>query len=319
MVAIMKTNLLSIINATGQIEDAPDLGTILMTEVRMNIQVQPDELASLWTTYDLPTQHLPKLRHPVDAFRRAAPRNRTSAKHKGLMLVEYKGPAKEQYDLQMACVLTRSTDRSDRIEVHHQNRTVLGIDKDGNVKRIDPIGHAPTVDEDAYLDAVIAQYEQLRKHIDGDQIRGAITKVLNDASAIWVHTTTYVVPQTQVQTARNLTGLLRALDRFVPRDHAGNRVVVIQYQDTPEQRSQLRDQIQAHVRREIEGKFVEIASAQKTRGKIGERAKDTMMADIGQLGILIAEYEQVLKESLMPVRNYLAMQQALLTQELNSL
>lgn len=320
MVATMRTNIFSVVNQTAvpEIDDAPDLGTILMTEVRTDIQIAQDDLRLLWNQRNLPPEYLPKVRHHADAFRRAAPRNRPSAKRKGLMLVEYKGPAKEQHDLQVACVLTRSADAADRIAVHHKNRTVVGIDKAGTFVTIDPVV-PPDDDELAYVEDVRRQYDILRRSIDGDQIRSGLTRALKDASAVWVHTTTYIVPATQVETARSVAGVLKDLDRYIPQGRSGNRVVVIQYQDTPEQRNQLRDQIQHHVRREIEGKFVEIAAAQKQRGKMGDRAKDTIMADIGQLGLLIAEYEQVLKESLAPVRNYVDMQRLLLQRELDAL
>lgn len=315
MVASLKTNIMSLLASVPEIDDREDLGTMLMMEIRSSIAVPPDRLRELWEKHGLPMAHLPRPRTANDAFRRAAPRNRPS---KGLMLVEYKGGAKHDEDLELVYVLTRSSDVDDKIFVVHRNRSVIGLKKDGTLYHQPPL-NPPTDDERAYIHEIGERFERIRQTVDGDQIRGACNAMLREASAVWVHTSTHVIPQTQVQTARAITGLVRDLDAYIPDNHGANRLVVLQYIDTPDQRDQLREQISSHVEREIQSKFVKIAKARQDRAKMGERAKETMLSDINQLGLLIAEYESVLRESLQPVHNMLALQQHLLRQELDTL
>lgn len=316
MVASLKTNILSLLNnLPEEIDDREDLGTMLMMEVRSAIAVPPDVLEQLWDAHGLPKQHMPKLRSANDAFRRAAPRNRPV---RGLTLVEYKGDARADEDFELVYVLTRSKDMNDKIAVVHRNRTIIGLKKDGTLHLQEPVT-PPTPDEREYVREISTRYESMLTTIDGDQIRSACNAVLHEAKAVWVHTSTHVIPQTNVQAARSISGLIRDLNRYIRRGHEPSRLVVLQYVDTPDQRSQLRDQIQTHVQREIQAKFVRIAKARNDRATLGERAKETMLADIAQLGGLIAEYEMVLKESLLPVHNMLQMQQALLRQELDTL
>lgn len=311
---IQTSNLLTLLARDGG--DVPNLGTIMMMEIRQSIAISPDDLIALWQLHNLPQVYLPRPRTARDAFRKAAPRNRPQD---GLTLIEYRGAAKQSDGLDLACVLTRSTDARSKIALVHRNRAVIGLDEQGALVIVEP-STGLTDQETRYCETIRQQFRHIQQHIDGDQIRGALGRVMRDAQAVWIHDGTWVIPQTREATAVSVAAVIRDLNGYLPCGVSPNRLVTIQYTDTPEQRQQLREQIQEHVRREIEAKLVEIVGYQKNRaagGKpIGERKQESALAEIARLGELIVEYETVLRESLAPVHHFLQMQQTLLEREL---
>ena len=131
--AELQSNLIAFLNREDDL--APNLGTIMMIELRQSIAITPFDLNALWQLYNLPMAYLPRPRTARDAYRKAAPRNRP---RNGLTLIEYKGEARNPYGLDLACVLTSSTDAKRKIAVVHRNRAVVGLDEQGDLVVIDP-------------------------------------------------------------------------------------------------------------------------------------------------------------------------------------
>lgn len=285
------------------------LGTIVMIELRDGIAVPIDKLRTAWTRLGLPPGYCPRQRNDRDAFRKATPRKQWQ---EGLALIEYKGKAKPR-DLDLACILTRSTDSKTKMTITHRNRAVIALDTQGQLVTQIPEGSPPK--ELAYIHRVEQQYHQARTTIDGSLLRGAIARVLRDANAVWLRDGVHLVTHRQYPTVEALQQLITFLNDY---SDAPSRMLTVVYGDLPEQRTQLRYALRDHVEREIRNKLVEITGYLDARGDkgIGTRKSATVMGDLLQLGVLIDEIEHALHETQHDIRAYLLMQQELVRQQL---
>lgn len=132
---------------------------------------------------------------------------------------------------------------------------------------------------------------------------------------MWFRDGVNMVPRTNEDTARAIHDLVKWLDHHSP---TPNTVFTFGYGDTPEQRQQLRETIQAHVTRDLRQKLAEIDGKQRARGKTGERYRESTMGDLLQLGAMISEFEDVLGESLRDVRATFDMYETLIQRQLES-
>lgn len=281
------------------------LGAMLMLEVREAISLPHATLQAKWEDLGLDPRLCPKPRGARDAFRLATPRGKWK---NGLALIEYRGPARAAKDNQMTCVLTRSSDVKNRIALIHKNRATIALEKTDRIVIDRPDGLTDA--ELAYLDQVERSFARYQRVIDGTLIRGAVNRVLRESNAVWFCNGVNMVPCTHESTARALRDLVKWLDGFTP---VPSVVHVIGYGDTPEQRDQLRDTIQAHVTRDLRQKLSEIDS----KTKMGRRYREGVMGELLSLTVLIAEYEAILGESLRDVRAAYDMHETLIQQALS--
>lgn len=280
------------------------LGTVVMIEMREAINLPHQTLLDKWIDLGLDPRHCPKPRNRRDAFRLATPRGKWKD---GLALIEYKGPAKAAKDNQMSCVLTRSTDAKSRIALTHKNRATVALSKDDQIVVERPGGL--TKNEEAYLDEVVTNFIRYQTVIDGSLVRGGINRVLREINAVWFRDGVNMIPRTHEETARALAELVRWLDGYSP---TPNTIFTFGYGDTPEQREQLRETIQAHVTRDLRQKLAEIDA----KDKIGNRYRNGVTGDLLQLAAMIAEFEEVLGEGLRDVRSAYDMYETLIQRQL---
>lgn len=290
---------------------ADRLGSIVMIELRNAISIPHGELKQLWQ--GLSEAHLPRARHPKDAFRKATPRNKRA---NGLQLEPYLDQRfLNRANLDLAVVMTRVSDAKTRVSKLHRNKLVIALDKSG---AFIPIGDPQTKEEAEYLQQIQDLFYQYtdEQAIDGTMIRRAVKDAALGAHAFDIKGGVFMFPEQSVPTAEALIALSQRLNDYLPEGTRPNETMIVDYLDTPLQRDQLKTKLDIYIRDTIEQQFAEVQKRTKAptaRGKAG------IFGELAELGVLIDTYEGILKEKLIDLRAYQQLQQAAIEAELKKL
>lgn len=286
------------------------LGKILLVEVRDKIGVPLRDLEGLWRKRGLNEKLLPTQRHPNDAFRKATPRSR---RVNGLQLEPYRGPALR--DLEMAVVMTRVGDQEALIGKSHRNETVIALDKTGQLHF--PYGRPIEEDEQRYLAQIERSFDDsINQVIDGVLVRQAIKAQCLESKGFVIKGGVFMMPHSADLVTEGLIALAKDLNRYLPDNTQPNRTFVVGYDDTPDQRVQLKDHLNHYIRSTIEQQLRELLSYRETYKKIGKRRGSSAVKDLMNLAQLITEYESLLKESLTDLHAYMEIQKTLIYEAL---
>ena len=300
---------------------ADKLGAIVMWELRDRLAIPLADLTDAWTGVGLDPKLLPKGRSATDAFRYATPPNRSST---GLQVERYGGPALKKQGLQMAAVVTRVGDTKSRIGKLHRGRASLALPNDFTGDLIINKPDKISADEEAYLEAIENTFKQaVEQTIDGNLVRAAFKRAALAAHAFLIRGGVFLFPETGIREAQALLGVIGVLDRYVPSHMPPNDSMWIDYLDTPLQREQLKTKLDLYIQETVESKMAElrnnVQAHQAGKRKFGERAAESVLQELTDLGKTIKEYELVLSEQLDTLHLYLAGQQILFEQELKKL
>lgn len=298
------------------------LGSIHMIELRDSFTIAHDTFNAMWSSLGLNMAHAPKPRSGRDAFRKATPRKKLQG---NLLLNEYKLRANLPDDAVMACVLVRATPTKRKARFTHANLAVIylreSVGPDGSVRDwVDFTAYGTlSKDELAYITQVMDQFTVMLHQIDGTLIREAISRVLKDAKAVTFRAGAYMVPATEQHISAALETLIPWLNNF---SKEPNLITSIAYVSTPDQDLQLETVLQRFIETQIESKILEAdnyADRRKEDAKtVGDRKKVSMLGEMMSLQELISEYEQVMKRSLVHLRQDAIMAQTQIENILNS-
>lgn len=274
------------------------LGRMLLMTIREESFCPYDDFVASWEKHKLPAAHMPSKRTPEDAFRRATPRK---IWHDQMTLLDYKGGQRLEAGAGLQVVLVYSKDSRKRVDIHHANRAVVYLSDD----EVRTLPLAPLLDtEQAFLDKVVSNYELRLSHVDGSQLRSALTKVLVEASAISYRDGSYLVPNTGFEHLEGVLGLVQDMQQWSRKMHVAWD---IPYIDTPKTRDYMRQALADHLERSAAAIIDEISKLKKDHKRaLKVTRRDTLMRRLHGLEGVVRNFEIALNEKLTQHRDQLA-------------
>ncbi len=286
-------------------------GHLVICSLREKIAIPHDELTRAWGHFGLPGLNLPKRRAPVDAFRKATPKQ---AKDR-FSFMPYKGAAKESGDMLAAVVVVASDDEIGRVDKRHRTLGILGLYDDGSSGEI-------RYDSDYVIDPAVraftrqieVDYDRYLNHVDGSQVRHLIHRTLREVSALTYHNGVSLIPRVHGDVADRLAEFIRFLSSYAP---TPNDVYVIPYLETETTRQDAKQILRSHIETEA-GRILQAAQDFISGGgdprKRGPNTSQTLLTDLASLDVLLRDYEQTLAEVQIELGVYLGAKKQLVKQ-----